>query len=161
MTSKKYTVEQRAEAAALMVCHGNSLVVSEMVGVPASTLRHWRQNDTEFQSLCEEIRVEFGQRIQGQLSEIIEKAHDQTLDRLENGDEVHTAEGIKRIKMRGRDTATVAASAYDKLRLSQNQPTTIKADSSNVKALAEQFAALSQQWQEKQTAVIAVQENED
>jgi hypothetical protein len=78
---------------------------------------------------------------------------------LENGDEVHTADGIKRIRMRGRDTATVAAIAFDKLRLSQNQPTTIKADSSDVKALAEQFAALSQQWQEKQATVVVVQDD--
>jgi broad specificity phosphatase PhoE len=75
MTSTKYTVEQRAEAAALMVCHGNSLTVADMTNIPASTLRHWHQNDQQFQELMREVWVEHGARIQGQLGEIIQKAH--------------------------------------------------------------------------------------
>ena len=62
MTSSKYSREDRYKAAAAMVAHGNSLVVAEQTGIPASTLRHWHRNDEEFQSMCQEVWVEFGEQ---------------------------------------------------------------------------------------------------
>ena len=48
----------------------------------------------------------------------------------------------------------IAAVATDKAQLLQNRPTSIRGDSGGVAALAQQFAALSEQWTEKQANVV-------
>ena len=55
-------------------------------------------------------------------------------------------DGIKRIKMRGKDAATVRAIMFDKLHLSLNRPTAIRSDlrsNEEVEKLAEHFAEIS------------------
>jgi hypothetical protein len=159
--SSKYTRETRYQAAAAMVAHGNSLAVADQTGIPASTLRYWHRNDEEFQSMCQEVWVEFGDGIKSKLAAIIDESADQALDRLKNGDVVrdNRTGDLVRVPIKGRDAAIVGAVAFDKLRLAENQPTSIVAKSNDVKALAEQFAKLSEQWQEKQaTTIIDMQE---
>ena len=161
MTSKKYSREQRAEAAALMVCHGNSLVVSDMTGIPGSTLRHWHRNDEEFRSMCLEIWSDFGEEIKANLAQIVKESGEQVLDRLRLGDVIRdprTGEQI-RIPVKVRDLAVAGAIAFDKLRLAENQPTSIVAKT-DLTALADKFRQLSKQWEEKQTNVVAQYETD-
>ena len=87
MTSK-YSPEDRLRAATAMVMTGNSLAASKETGIPGSTLRHWHRHDQQFQGMMAEVWLEHGERIRSQLAEIIEVAHEQTLERLELGDEV-------------------------------------------------------------------------
>ena len=154
--SSKYSRETRYQAAAAMVAHGNSLAVAEQAGIPASTLRHWHRNDEEFQSMCQEVWVEFGESIKSKLAAIIDESADQALDRLQNGDVVrdNRTGDLVRVPIKGRDAAIVGAVAFDKLRLAENQPTSIVAKTHDVQALAQQFAALSEAWQEKQATVV-------
>ena len=145
---RSYTDQDKRAAVMEYLIKGNQAVVSRALGIPEMTLSTWRTTDW-WESLEVELRSEKKDQIEAELSTIIEKAHKETIDRLDNGDEVNTKDGLKRIKMRGRDTATVGAIAYDKLRLSQNLPTSIKSESSTVEALARQFAELSRTWEEK------------
>ena len=150
---RSYTDQDKRAAVMEYLIKGNQAVVSRALGIPEMTLSTWRTTDW-WESLEVELRSEKKDQIEAELSTIIEKAHKETIDRLDNGDEVNTKDGIKRIKMRGRDTATVGAIAYDKLRLSQNLPTSIKSESSTVEALAKQFAELSRTWEEKKINAI-------
>ena len=123
----KYTREDRYKAATAMVATGNSMVVSDQTGIPASTIRHWHGNDNEFQSMCREIWAEFGDEIRSNLAQIIREAGDQALDRLRNGDVVRdTRTGeLHRVPIKGKDAAIIGAVAFDKLRIAENQPTKI------------------------------------
>ena len=136
----KYTRSDRYKAAAAMVSYGNSLVVSAQTGIPGSTLRHWHRNDEEFQTMCQELWVEFGEEIKATLAQIVRESGEQVLDRLRGGDTVRDPKtgGLARVPMRGKDIAICGAVAFDKLRLAESQPTQID-------RLAEQFRAISDQ----------------
>ena len=82
----KYATEDRYKAAAALVATGNSKAASRESGVPASTIRHWANNDEDFQMMRQEIRTEFGEEIKYMLAEIIHESAAQTLDRVRNGD---------------------------------------------------------------------------
>ena len=160
MTSTKHTRESRYRAAAALIATGNSKVAASESGIPSSTIRHWRQHDADFALICDELRAEFSERIKSQLAEIIEKANVETLDRLEHGDAIRDKSGeLTRQPIRGKDSAIIGAVALDKLRLLENQPTSIVART-DVSALAEQFRQLSRQWQEKQIHVIDQEETD-
>lgn len=148
MPSKKYSRETRYRAAAAMVAHGNSLVVSDLTGIPASTLRHWHRNDIDFQTMCQEVWVEFGEGIKSKLAAIIDESANQALDRLKNGDFVKDSRtgDLVRVPIRGKDAAIIGAVSFDKLRLAESQPTSIvrhEDTQQNLKKLAEEFAAIS------------------
>ena len=126
MASKKYDLETRYKVATALVAAGNSKSASEQTNVPASTIRHWAQNDEDFILMMQEVRSEFGERIKYGLAEIVDEANLQALDRVRNGDFVLTKNGeLMRKPMSGRDLITTGAIAFDKLRLAENQPTQI------------------------------------
>ena len=124
----------------------------------ASTIRHWSQNDDDFQMMCQEIRTEFGEKIKFKLAEIIDESADQTLDRIRNGDVIRdTKTGeLVRVPIKGRDLAIIGAVAFDKLRLAENQPTNITRHESevNLKRLADEFRAISEAGQREDDAEV-------
>ena len=132
-----------------MVSSGNSLVVSDQIGIPASTLRHWHRNDEEFQSMMQEVWVEFGEEIKANLAQIVKESGTQVLDRLRLGDVIRdprTGEQV-RIPVKARDLAVTGAIAFDKLRLAESQPTTIvrhEDSAEKLKRLADDFRAISE-----------------
>jgi len=145
----KYTRSVRFKAAAAMVSYGNSLVVSDQTGIPASTLRHWHRNDEEFQDMCQELWVEFGDEIKANLAVIVKESGEQVLDRIRNGDVIRDPKTCElvRVSMRGKDLAITGAVAFDKLRLAEAQPTSIvrhEDSKEQLQRLAREFAAISQ-----------------
>lgn len=143
-----YTREDRYKAAASLFASSNSIAASRETGIPASTIRHWSLNDIEFQEMCLEIRVEFGETIKYKLAAIVNESADQALDRLENGDVIRdpkTGE-LVRVPVKGKDAAIIGAVAFDKLRLAESQPTSIvrhENTKEHLERLAEQFRAIS------------------
>ena len=81
---------------------GNLSRVSKKRGIPRQILSDWKRSDWR-ESLISELRSEKEAEILAWLSEIIKKADREIMGRLDNGDEVHTKNGIRRIEMRGRD----------------------------------------------------------
>jgi len=144
----KHTRTDRYKAAAALVATGNSKAASRESGIPASTIRHWFQNDDDFLLMCQEIKTEFGEKIKYKFAEIINESADQTLDRLQNGDVIRdskTGEMI-RVPVKAKELAIIGAVAFDKLRLAENQPTSITRHESevNLKRLAAEFEAISE-----------------
>jgi hypothetical protein len=111
--------------------------------------------------MCQEVWVEFGESIKSKLAAIIDESADQALDRLKHGDVVrdNRTGDLVRVPIKGKDAAIIGAVSFDKLRLAENQPTSIVAKSHDVQALAQQFAALSQEWQDRQSTVVSIQDD--
>ena len=149
-----YSPADRRRAAAAVVAFGNSKAAGRAVGIPASTLREWRQNDEGFQRLCTELEVEHGEKLRAEIVEILGLASAELRDRLLNGDEgFHPKTGERvRTRLKGRDLAVVLGISFDKLRLIENQPTRITAQVPDLAELAQSFASLAQGPQ-----VVAVQ----
>ncbi len=59
-----------------------------------------------------------------------------------------------RVPMGGYQLVISGATAYDKRQLHRNQPTAISDNSGDMKALANEFRKLSQQWDEKRVNSI-------
>ena len=143
----KHTREDRYKAAAALVATGNSKAASRESDIPASTIRHWSHNDDDFQLMCQEIKTEFGEKIKYKFAEIINESADQTLDRLRNGDVIRDSKTgeLVRVPIKGKEAAIIGAVAFDKLRLAENQPTSITQHESeaNLNRLAEESKAIS------------------
>ena len=142
-TGSKYSDEDRRQAVAYYCVLGVMSKVSQATDIPTTTLAHWKNKSDWWDGMVAEVRIEKEAEIQAQFSKIIEEACKSVLDSLENGDEVHTKDGIQRIKMKGRDAATVGAIMFDKLQLSLNRPTSIKGDTGSLEELAQKFRDLS------------------
>jgi hypothetical protein len=145
--AKKYTREDRYNAAALLTATGNSMAVSRESGIPASTIRYWAQHDEDFEFMCQEIRTEFGEKIKYKLAQIVDESADQILDRLKNGDVIRdnkTGE-LVRVPIKGKEAAIIGAIAFDKLRISESQPTHITRheSSKDLQSIYNEFRDLS------------------
>lgn len=158
---RSYTDTDHRAAVIEYLIKGNQAAVSRSLDIPEPTLCDWRKSDW-WVELSEEFRTQKKDQIEAELTQIIEKANQETIDRLENGD-VYVYQGkAMRAPMKGRDTATVGAIAFDKLRLSLNLPTSIQAQSGDMKALVNKFNDLADRWNEKQVNVVETQdETED
>lgn len=141
-----FTQEKQIELATIFAVTGDVAVTAEMCKVNPQHLRKLIKTD-DFRSILKEIREENSEKFDAKFSLIVEKAQDQLLDRLENGDVKLTRAGQVRIPMNGKDVAVVAAVNFDKLQLIRGKPTSRTESSSNhsrLEALAEKFIALAQ-----------------
>jgi hypothetical protein len=136
---------------AAYLIHGTINKVSETTGIPKTTLRDWR-HDEWWGPLADEVRAEKEQEFQAGFSRIVDAAIEQIEDRLEHGDVklVKTKDGYtqQRVPISAKDATVVAGITYDKLRLSLNLPTSIRATSDNsLEALAEKFKKIAKEYQ--------------
>ena len=136
----KHTDETRVRAVTAYAIEGTYKAASRACGVAESTLRDMVKSDWG-QELLAEVRAQNQDRFIATSQRIIDAATARTLETIDDAD--------------CRTAATVGAIYYDKLRLALSLPTSIRGDSGGVAALAQQFAALSEQWQEKQANVVA------
>jgi len=161
--SKKYTREDRYKAAALFVATGNSMAVSRDTGIPASTIRHWAQHDEDFQLMCQEIWTEFGEKIKYKYAQIIDESTDQVLDRLRNGDVIRDSKTgeLIRVPVKAKEAAIIGAITVDKLRLAENQPTTIREDRSSTQSVLTFLEQIADSYHEEQAKLVALQDKDD
>ena len=134
-----WTREQKNEACLQYQILGAFNKTSKATGIPHSTLLDMSKTE-EWVELATTIRDEKSNEHRAQYVAIIDKAQAVTLDKL--GDATAAQANI------------IAATATDKVRLHDGQPTSIQGQSSDMKSLANEFRKLSQQWDEKQVNVI-------
>ena len=123
----KYTDEQRTEAAIQYAVLGNMKTVAKATGLPRTTLNGWKKTDW-WQELITEVQTEKYAEQRAKYAKIIDKAQQQTLDKLPdaNAAQAHL----------------IACQATDKVRLHDNLPTAISSNLDN-RDLAEQCKELS------------------
>ena len=154
----KYKDEDRRNAATQYAIKGNLAAVERATGIPDATLCEWKKTEW-WDALIIGAQALVEDQFRANCNQIVEKATNETLDRLEHGEYVLGKDGnTKRLPMKGRDTAVVGAMYYDKLRLSMNLPTSISDRSGYKQAmdnLAQEFKRLSEQ----NRRVVSVQDS--
>ncbi len=126
-TGSKYTDEDRRQAVVLYLTLGTNIAVAKEIGCDDSTISRWRESEwweQEAQKVAEEIEDEY----RAKLRKVALKGADQAITSLDAGE------------VKAKDAMVISGIAYDKLRLSENRPTTISATTSGVQAKLEQLA---------------------
>jgi len=117
----RYSDQQRREAVALYVLHGNWRRVSELTRIPERTLNDWSIQPW-FATMLAELRAEKGAELDGIYTRILDEATEQLLDRVKHGDPILVKGQIERKPVSARDLALVAAVTFDKRQLCRNLP---------------------------------------
>lgn len=153
--SRTHTLEEKREAALQYALCGTYLGAAKRCSFPVhdATIGGWAKTDW-WQDLQQEIADELEDKIRAQYNQILDKAHTETLDRLENGDVIFDSKRGQqvRVPIKGKDAMTIGAIAYDKKRISLNMPTSITAQSGTkqMEDLAKQFANLARNFEYRQ-----------
>ena len=153
----KYTDEERRGAALEYGVYGNMAKVARTTGIPETTLFYWKNHSDWWDTLVVEVRGEKADEQRQGYSLIVDKAHKETLDRLENGDFAHFKGEKFRIPVKAKDAAIIAGIATEKVRLSDNLPTSITANGNveeEIKKIAQMFCDISSKYKEKQANAI-------
>src|SRR5215470_17822480 len=117
----RYSDQQRREAVALYVLHGNWKRVSELTGIPERTLNDWSIQPW-FATMLAELRAEKGAEFDGALTRVLGEATKQLLDRLQHGDPYIVGGEVKRRPVAAKDLAIIAGVAFDKRQLCRSLP---------------------------------------
>jgi len=139
----RYSDEDRRRVVVEYCVLGNMEKVAKNLDMPARTLQHWAKNADWWVELVAEVRAEIDEQILAQNLEIAQKAGENVLDSLENGDEklVWDKEKkehvIKRVKPGAYQSMLVSGISQDKARTQLNLPTSISSNM-DTRALAEQ-----------------------
>ena len=147
----QYDNRQRIEAAVHYMMHGSLTKTAKACCIPLTTLYDCKQS-VWWPTLTEQIRSEKEIEFQAGFSRIVDAAVEQIENRLEHGDVklVKTKDGYtqQRVPISAKDATVVAGITYDKLRLSLNLPTSIRATSDNsLEALAKKFEKIGKKYQ--------------
>jgi len=149
----KYTDEDRRKVALEYSLTGSLSKVAKRTGIPRKTISDWKNKSDWWVEVSAKVRHQKEAKILADNEEVIDKAHREIVDRLDNGDVqlVRTKNGVElhRVPVKAKDAAVIRGISDDKRRLSLNQPTAITGKSVDMKALANEFRKLSQQWNEK------------
>lgn len=152
--------EKKIEVVTIYAVVGNVQKTSDLTDVSPNTIRAWRKEEW-FRKILDEIRDENDEKIDVKFTEIVEKALDQVLERLEKGETVVTKGGELVTKpLSARDLALISAIMVDKRNLLRGRPTTRTETVTNaqqLEKLATQFADLANK---RRPQVIDVQDVE-
>jgi len=143
----QYTDEQRLRAVTEFSIIGSIQRTAESLNIPNRTLYDWSHQEWWADNLAR-IRIEHKDLIRSKLSGIIESGYNAIQDRIDNGDcyvsKTKQGDVIKRKPAALRDLGIVTGISFDKLRLLNNEPTSIRAtDNEQLKALKAQFEQLA------------------
>ena len=127
-TGSKYTDEDRRQAVVLYLTLGTNTAVAKELGCGQTTISNWRRTDwweQESVRVCQEIEDEF----RAKLRKVALKGAERALTCIEEG------------TVTGKESMVMSGIAYDKLRLSENRPTSISANAGGgIQAKLEEIA---------------------
>ncbi len=127
-TGSKYTDEDRRKAVVLYLVLGSDTAVAKESGYPRRTISRWRNSDW-----WEQVSSQVGHEIEDKLRATFRKVA------LEGGQAALDA--IRSKELKGKEAMIMSGIAYDKLRLSENRPTSITGQSTGgIQARLEEIA---------------------
>ena len=115
-TGSKYTDEDRRKAVVLYAVVGTDQAVSKELGIPYSTISGWRKTDWWEQESVR-VRDEIEDKLRATFRKVAVEGTQLALD------------AIRSKELKGKEAMITAGIAYDKLRLSENRPTSITGQS--------------------------------
>lgn len=142
-SGSKYSDQQRMDVAVLYAISGNATKVAKDTGIPRTTIVGWKKTDW-WDDAVTRVRREKADEHRARYSEILSLAQDRTIEALPDA----TAQ----------QAAVIGGVAFDKLRLIDNQATSISGKAESMTQLAQEFRRLSEQWEEKQVNVVETQD---
>jgi len=138
--------EKEIEAATIFAVTGDINQTCELTGIQPVHFRKLIKTEG-FQDLLKEIKEENSEKFGAKFAEIVNKAQDILLQRLEHGDPKLLRDGsIVYLPVSMRDTAVVVSTNFDKLQLLQGKPTSRVESlsvSAKLEALAEKFVKIT------------------
>jgi hypothetical protein len=153
-SGSKYGNEDRINAVVSYLINGTYTKAEKATGIPASTIRTWAKTDW-WEPLTAEARALKEDEFRAGFSRIIDAGIARTEEAVIKGETklVKTKDGYEErlVPVGAKDAIPIAAIAFDKLRLSENLPTSIRqSDSSKtIQAQLEELAGLINQREKK------------
>ncbi len=140
-----YTQNQKLEACKLWILSGNLTQTASALGIPYDTVKQWRYSEW-WEKLASEIKAEGRMKMSAKLKKIAEKALDETLDRLENGDWQMSPTG--ELVRRPVAAAVVSKIATDVIKQAEElektpEATSLQSVNDRLKSLAQNFESFS------------------
>ncbi len=135
-TGSKYTDQQRMEVAILYAISGNMKKVARDTGIPRTTIVGWKKTDW-WDDAVATVRSEKADEHRAMYSKLVAKAQQVALEKLP---EASAAQAH-----------LIACQATDKVRLHDGMPTLIAGNTGDMKALADEFAKLSDEMNRHRT----------
>ena len=141
-SGSKYTDEDRRNAAMLYAIKGTLTAVEKDTGISKGTLHGWKSSDW-WDTVIQQVRTENEAMYRSRFHNLVDQATDQALAKLPDAS--------------AQQAMTIAAIAYDKLRLSLNLPTSISGNHSTeaMNKLAQQFRELSDTYKARSVNVVS------
>ena len=142
-----YTQNQKLEALKLWLVTGNLTQVAAVLKIPYDTVKTWRYSKW-WEETSVEIKADGRLELSAKLRKIAEKALDETLDRLENGDvRISPLGTIQRVPVSAAVASKVATDFIEKQEQLDSIPVeqSVQGVNDKLKALAEAFTKMSKQ----------------
>ena len=152
---RKYTDHEKLEVALQYIMCGTAKGASERVKainprfktLTHMTVLNWLKTES-FQEMVTQVEDQYERRIRGRMNQIIDKAQEVTLERLEKGNMVLNKSGeLTAVPVNAKDSMVIGAVAYDKRRLSLGMASSISSNVGNkaLESLAKQFEEIAEQ----------------
>lgn len=114
--------KKRLEVVTTYLTCGDGKLTSAMTGVPYDTIRTWKKQPW-WKEYIDELSTDNTAQLDNKLQKIMDKALDQVMDRLENGEFMYDPRTgqVKRIPAKLRDTGKILNDVIDKRQLIKKQ----------------------------------------
>lgn len=142
---------KRIEAITMYLAIGNLTEVSRQMGIPIDTLKHWKNKTPWWKDIETQIKEEKNSSLSATVTNIVEKALNQVVDRIENGDFIfdqRTGE-IRRIPVKVATLNSISSVLIDKRLLLNKQPTVIHGTSEGLDSKLDTLAKAFKSFVEK------------
>lgn len=137
----------KIHAASCFMLTGTVEGTARMTGLDHRLISEWKNRSQWWPEVLQKIKHEKQDELDARFTDLIHTVADKIKDRLDNGEEVVTKDGIVKKQLGGRDLATMLNTLYDKRSMVRGDPTSItKRESPDdvMKGLRKEFAEIAQ-----------------
>lgn len=149
-----YTNEDRKKFAQLYVFYGSVATIAQLPDIPdywkQSTMYGWLKSDW-WPSFYAEAKREYAELVEARLSDVVEKATTQLLDRIQNGDWKEDKKGnLHRVPVSAKDLNTIVKESVQQIRTLQNKPNKVTVSAKvDLRQIERNFAEMAEKYQER------------
>lgn len=143
--SRMWSDKKKLEAVTTYLATGTLAMTSAMTTVPVETLRVWKRSDW-WKKYEEELQYEDDIELGTKLTKVMDKALDQVMDRLDNGEFVYDNRTgkVKRVPVSMRDSGKIVNDIIDKKQLIRKRKDRVKAEDQPKQVTADHLVQLAQ-----------------
>jgi len=136
----QYSNEIKDSAAVLYAIKGNYQIVANTLDIPYDTVYYWGKNYDRWDEVIKEVQSEKTQELRAKYVEVCDLAIEQAKAKMSEAS--------------SQQAATISGIFFDKVRVIDGMPTSIKSDG-GTQALLKQFIDLADSYRLRNTNVIA------